>query len=131
MPVVDIVKSKLSDYQFKDIEVRLAVSEIEQVIKNYCVIGDVPKELVFTWANMTVDLLLFEFHAKSNNNIGDEAASNSGEISSLSIGDTSISFGGTATNSERNRALNSHKPILDELTLNYQQQLNSFRRLVW
>lgn len=110
--------------------IQMAIDEVEQAIKNYCQINLVPDELKFVWSNMAVDLLHYRNASNSNQNNGLDGL-NSGEISSLKIGDTTITLGATNTNNEHIRAIKSHRPNLDEIVMNNKQHLNKFRRMVW
>ena len=57
MTILEIVNLKIVDATITEPEKALAVGEVEQVIKNYCNIDEVPEALNYTWANMAVDLV--------------------------------------------------------------------------
>ena len=65
LDVVKIIKAKnkrITDMEhggLTDDEIMLSVLEVEQSILNYCQIPGVPPQLNFVWANMPVDLSLF------------------------------------------------------------------------
>lgn len=99
------------------------VQECEQVILNYCQIEEVPAPLKYTIANMSIDLFNFDSSKKSG-----DGTSIHGDITSIKIGDTTTSFGTISGSSDRN-IINSHKADLDDLLLNYRQQLNQFRKM--
>ena len=95
-----------------------AMEETKVFIQNYCRITYIPNELRFVWANMSYDLIKGQYlsGASSSNSIPiDEALS-------MSVGDMSISRGSDTM---------SHKVSLDDLLLNYKDQLNKWRRIDW
>ena len=126
MTVPEIVNLKITDATITEPEKALAIGEVEQVIKNYCSIDRVPEALNYTWANMAVDLIKYNYES---NNSGGEVVVDAADISSLKVGDTQIQLGGGS--SSRAKVLNSHRPNLDRIVMNYQSQLNKFRRMVW
>ena len=129
MTVDEIVAAQVANIAVSEPLMSLAISQVEQEIKNYCNIDKVPEEVKFTWASMAVDFLRYQVAATSSSD--DNSTFDANEISSIKIGDTSIGIGsGSATNA-KNIALKSHQPHLDSLILNYKEQLNRFRRLVW
>lgn len=127
MTVLEIVNLKITGAAFAEPEKALAVGEVEQVIKNYCNIDKVPEALNYTWANMVVDLIKYNY--ESNNSGGGEVAADVADVSSIKVGDTQIQLGGGS--GSRANVLNSHRPNLDQIVMNYQSQLNKFRRMVW
>lgn len=130
MSVLEIVKAKLNNEKLTDDIYQLGVDEIEQVIKNYCDINAVPDALKFTWANMAVDLIRYEY-ASQNNDSDNSDGINARDVSSIKIGDTNIQIGSGSTTNAHNRAIKSHTANLDTLVMNYKEQLNKFRRMVW
>ena len=130
MTILEIVRNKIKDVTITELDIQIAVDEVEQVIKNYCSIDEVPEALKYTWANMAVDLA--RFHYESNTSGGNALEGfESSDISSVKIGDTQISLQGGSVSGERSKALKSHRPNLDEIVINNKAQLNKFRRLVW
>lgn len=131
MTALEILQAKTSVSNIPVESLLLAINEVEQAIKNYCNIEEVPPELNYTWANMAMDLALYQYEI-DNPVIGaiDESIDSS-DVSSIKIGDTSIDLKGNSGNSSRARALKSHRPNLDGILMNYQSQLKSFRRMVW
>lgn len=99
------------DNDSKDFLFQFTLDNVEQIIRDYCNIKEVPKELNNTVLRMAVDLY-------RNENLGEEDIP-LGSISSIGEGDTSISFRSSA---------NEFK---DTLTKNYKVQLNRYRKLVW
>lgn len=139
MTVLEITLAKVKDLAdsgaVTEIDAQLAIYEVGFVIRNYCNIEetrDIPEALNFTWANMAVDLLKYTYETnRSDAGAGGTTEVDVSEVSSLKIGDTQISLGGSGFASQRSRILRSHAAVLDQLTMNYQSQLNKFRRMVW
>lgn len=139
MTVLEITLAKVKDLAdsgaVTEIDAQLAIYEVGFVIRNYCNIEetrDIPEALNFTWANMSVDLLKYTYETnRSDAGAGGTTEVDVSEVSSLKIGDTQISLGGSGFASQRSRSLRSHAAVLDQLTMNYQSQLNKFRRMVW
>lgn len=130
MKLKEIVVAKMNNPNLTDIEIEIAILETEEVIKNYCNIDIIPQELRFTWANMTTDLLRYQYEM-NNPQSNDDILNSFGtaDISELRVGDTQIGVGGN--NSVSAKALNSHKANLDALIFDYQSQLNRFRKMMW
>lgn len=95
----------------KDVLLQFTISDVEETIKNFCNIEEVPEELYMTAYRMAIDLY-------RNENLGDES-NPLGSISSISEGDTSTSFRSNVTE------------FKDSLLKNYQAQLIRYRKLVW
>jgi hypothetical protein len=128
MTVNEIVRAKIKNEAITELDIQLAINEVEEVIKNYCNIDTIPDALKFTWANMSVDLVRYQY--ESNISADDVLAGiDANDISNLKIGDTQIALQGN--NSERSKILKSHRPNLDQIVMNNKQQLNRFRRMVW
>ena len=128
MTVFEIVSAKLNNEAITELDIQLAINEVEEVIKNYCNIDTIPDALKFTWANMAVDLIRYQYES----NIGADdvlAGIDASDVSNLKIGDTQIALQGN--NSERGKTLKSHRPNLDQIVMNNKEQLNRFRRMVW
>lgn len=128
MTVNEIVRTKIKNEAITELDIQLAINEVEEVIKNYCNIDTIPDALKFTWANMSVDLVRYQYESNnsSENVLNDIDAS---DVSNIKIGDTQIALQGN--NSERGKTLKSHRPNLDQIVMNNKQQLNRFRRMVW
>lgn len=128
MTVNEIVRTKIKNEAITELDIQLAISEVEEVIKNYCSIDIIPDALKFTWANMAVDLIRYQY--ESNISADDVLAGiDVSDVSNLKIGDTQIALQGN--NSERGKTLKSHRPNLDQIVMNNKEQLNRFRRMVW
>lgn len=95
----------------KDFLLEFTLEDTEQIIKDYCHIKEVPEELNNTVLRMAIDLY-------RNKNLGEEDSS-LGSISSITEGDTSISYRSSATE------------FKDSLLNDYRPQLNKYRKLVW
>lgn len=133
--VIRIVKTKnkrITDTHrggMDDAQIELAVQEVEQSILNYCQIPRVPTQLHFVWANMSVDLILFQI--ESNYTPEDPLDGlDVSDLSSVKVGDTSIYVGDKYRSNPRSRTLQSHNANLDELIMNHTKQLNQFRRIL-
>ena len=125
------IRTKLTSRELTDGQIDLAFEEIDQVVKNYCQISVVPDALKFTVCNMMIDLLNYEYEVNRNpseTGVGDVDIA---DVTSFKEGDTSIQMGqsGSTITSMRKKAISSHKPMLDEITMNYTKQLNQFRRI--
>lgn len=135
LEVVKIVKAKnkrITDKEkggMNDEEILLAVKEVEQSILNYCQIPRVPTQLHFVWANMSIDLLLFQI--ESNYTPADPMEGlDVSDLSSVKVGDTSVYIGDKYRSNQRSRILQSHNANLDEVVMGYTKQLNQFRRIL-
>ena len=128
MTVNEIVRAKVKIEAITELDIQLAVDEVKEVIKNYCSIDDIPEALKYTWANMAVDLVRYQY--ESNNSSEDVLNDiDASDVSNIKIGDTQIALQGN--NSERSKTLKSHRPNLDQIVMNNKEQLNKFRRMVW
>lgn len=95
----------------KDFLLEFALEDVEQIVKGYCNIKEVPKELNNTILKMSMDLY-------RNENLGEEESS-LGSISSITEGDTTVSYRSAASE------------FKDTLIKDYKSQLNKYRKLVW
>lgn len=123
-----IIKRKQTKIVFDENDIMLALQEVEQSIKNYCSIPEVPEALKFTWCNMSIDLLLYNHEINTTPDDVLEAFDPS-DVSTIKVGDTSLSLGDKYRNNSRSRTLQSHNANLDDIIMNYKAQLNQFRRL--
>lgn len=128
LELVKIIKQKQTKVAFTDDDILAALQEVEQVIKNYCSIPAVPDALRYTWCNMSIDLLLYNHEVNTTPNDVLEAFDPS-DVSTIKLGDTSISLGDKYRSNARSRTLQSHQANLDAIVTNYKAQLNQFRRL--
>ena len=128
LELVGIIKQKQKKVTFTDDEILAALEEVEQVIKNYCSIPSVPDALRYTWCNMSIDLLLYNYDVNTTPDDVLEAFDPS-DVSTIKVGDTSISLGDKYRSNARSRTLQSHQSNLDAIVTNHKAQLNQFRRL--
>ena len=113
----DIIKAKTQSLTLADIKIDLALEEVETAFKNYCNRYDIPDKARFLVANLAVDLL-------KSQHTGDSDASepSEGELGSITVDDVSFSF---------DAAKRAHVINLDDILLNYREQLNQFRKMRW
>lgn len=135
LEVITIVKHKnkrITDMEnggLSDDEILYRVKEVEQSIVNYCQIPRVPNALLYVWANMSVDLILYDI--EMNNKPEDPLDSlDVSDLSSVKVGDTSVYVGDKYRSNLRSRILQSHNADLDEIVMAYTKQLNQFRRIL-
>lgn len=135
LEVVKIIKAKnkritnTEEGGMTDDEIFLNVLEIEQAILNYCQIPGVPPQLNFVWANMAVDLILYNIEMNFTPEDPLDGLDVS-DLSSVKVGDTSLFIGDKYRSNMRSRILQSHNSNLDQVIMNYTQQLNQFRRIL-
>lgn len=96
----------------KDVSLSFVISDVEEIIKNYCHIEEVPDGLLNTAYRMAIDLY-------RNEKPGQEETA-TGAVSSISEGDTSISF-----------KPNVDDNFKDTLLKNYRVSLNCYRKVVF
>ena len=77
---------------------------------------------------MSIDLLLYNYDVNTTPDDVLEAFDPS-DVSTIKVGDTSISLGDKYRSNARSRTLQSHQANLDAVVTNYKAQLNQFRRL--
>ena len=98
----------------QDAPLQFILSDVEEIILNYCNIEEIPNGLKNTAYRMAMDIYRSE-------NIGQANDAIKGEVSSISEGDASVSFKSTSEN----------KLKADNILKNYQAQLSKYRKLVW
>lgn len=96
----------------KDAVLDFIIVDVEETIKNYCQIEEVPQGLINTAYRMAMDLY-------RNENIGSEDCA-LGSVSSITEGDTSTSFRQYADDNFKDTVLKNYKP-----------QLNRYRKVVF
>lgn len=99
------------------------IDEVEMSIKNYCNIDSVPEELKFVWVSMTMDYFRWLQASKPDPSSGNVSPT---VLTSLREGDTSLGF-----SVDTSAIAHSSQNVLDQVVLNYQDQLNRFRKVVW
>lgn len=132
--IMEIVHLKRPELDLEGVYIALAINEVEQRIKNYCVRPEVPKALYFTWANMTLDLLDYEMAANNTHTTDDTISDGDinaliGSFGTISMGDSSWKEGTLNITNPTYRGLAAHTNNLDEIILNYREELNRFRRI--
>lgn len=95
----------------KDTILEFALEDVENIVKDYCNITEIPEALNTTVIRMAMDLY-------RNENLGDES-NPLGSISSISDGNTSTSFRSSASE------------FKDSLLKDYKGRLINYRKLVW
>ncbi len=88
----------------KDSILDFIISDVEEMIKNYCNVCDIPEGLLNTSYRMAIDLY-------RNENIGHEESALC--VSSISEGDTSISFGANTADDFKGSLLKKYKSTLN------------------
>lgn len=113
--------------------VETAVAETEQVILNYCNISKVPTQLLFTHANMTVDLIRHQLALADEVGEGGQGLDDISlaDVTAIKIGDTSVNLGNGAQGNVKLQAAKAHHINLDTLVMDYKSQLQKFRKMVW
>lgn len=96
----------------KDVILEFVIADVEETIKNYCHVDEMPDGLQNTGYRMAMDLY-------RNENIGSESTA-VGSVSSITEGDTSTSF--------RQYVDDNFK---DTVLKNYKSSLNRYRKVVW
>lgn len=136
--IADIVKTQLGVDTPSEPLLNLTIDEVEQEIKNFCNIKEVPRELIYTFANIVVDLFRYrqEFINATKKLVegeedDDDITINEGNMNSIRVGDTTITFGSGSDTMVYNKNMRSHQANLDDVILNYKAQLKKFRRMVW
>jgi hypothetical protein len=95
----------------KDMLLQFAIDDTKELILSYCNLEELPIGTLNTAYRMAMDLY-------RNENLGNEDSS-LGSISSISEGDTSVSYRSNTAE------------FKDSLLKNYKIQLNRYRKLVW
>lgn len=99
------------DDNTKDVYLEFILDDVFQIIKDYCHIKEVPEELNTIVLKIAIDLY-------RNKNLGEEE-NTLGSISSISEGDTTVSYKSNVVE------------FKDSLINDYKLQLNRYRKLVW
>ena len=135
LEVMKIIKAKnkritdLENGGMTDDQIMLNILEVEQSILNYCQIPGVPPQLNFVWANMAVDLILYNIEMNNTHEDPLDGLDVS-DLSSIKVGDTSVFIGDKYRSNLRSRILQTHNANLDEIIMGYTKQLNQFRRIL-
>lgn len=118
--VLDIVRAKLVSSTIADnTELILnCIDEVCEAVKIYCNIQNVPTDLKYTIANMTIDLMS-SMAGKGLITDATLGAIPQDSIASIKDGDSEIKFKAGS------------KSKIDDLLFNYKSQINKFRLLKW
>ncbi|WMM24052.1 phage head-tail connector protein [Tissierella sp. MB52-C2] len=95
----------------KDFILEFTIEKVEDTIKNYCNIKEIPVELNTTVLSMAIELYRIE-------NFGNEEEGK--DVKSIQVGDTTTTF-----------ETKISKDISKQLLKDYKAQINPFRRLRW
>lgn len=128
-----IINIKLSNI-IKDINedlIPMAIDEVTQAILNYCNIKTVPDELRYVHANMVYDLVNYYYSKGVGIKEGTDVdvVTTEGEVTSISLGDMKIGLGSISGTTSTNKDSNAHTNAIDDIVLNYTEQLNQFREM--
>lgn len=104
--------TEVNDKKNADIILEFIINNVEEIIKNYCHVEEVPEGLLNTAYRMAIDIY-------RNENVGSPESA-SGSVASINEGDTSISF--------RQYVDDNFK---DTLLKNYNKSLNRYRKLAF
>lgn len=108
---IDNSEVKSKENSTIDTILEFIIADIQEIIKNYCHVDEVPEGLLNTSYRMAIDLY-------RNENIGNE--SSSGSVASINEGDTTISFRQYVDDNFKETLLKS-----------YSRTLNRYRKLVF
>ena len=95
----------------KDTILEFILEDVEEMVKNYCNVPTIPEQLNSTILRMAIDMY-------KNESLGSEDIA-LGSISSISEGDTSVSYRSSASE------------FKESLLKDYKSQLNRYRKLRW
>lgn len=134
MEILEIIKFKLSKFNitYEDTHILMMLEEVDQAIKNYCHIEDIPEDLQFVRAGLTVDCIRYqESNTPTTGDVQLDTSSTSkvGPLTYLISGAVTYGFANNKTN--KLDIANAHVADLDAIVSNYVKQLNAFRRVVW
>lgn len=94
----------------KDQNLRFVMDEVDELIRNYCHLDEVPEGLLHTSYRMAAEMYRGE-------NVGQEEGTQS--VASITEGDTSVSFRQTGTE------------LRDTIMRDYKSMLNRYRKVVF
>lgn len=95
----------------KDTILEFILEDVEEIVKNYCNVPTIPEQLNSTILRMAIDMY-------KNESLGSEDIA-LGSISSISEGDTSVSYRSSASE------------FKESLLKDYKSQLNRYRKIRW
>lgn len=129
--ILELAKHKtknLKSLSSDDIDFKMAFLQIGQYVLNYCNLMFIPEALDTTMVLMLVDAMKKDYYTTLEDTGYDKANDTSKNISSISEGDTTISFSSSATGSDSSTSLDSHNADLDLWLCNYNSILNNYRQ---
>ena len=120
------------DLEVDDSNLLDVVDEAGQAILNYCNLQAIPRELFQVWKRLSLDLYAFELAMKKANTGEGTTPSLASVVTGITEGDASISLAVDAS-SQNAKALSAHNVAsgVDGFILDYKDQLNRYRRVVW
>ena len=132
MTKLEEVKKRLESFGYKtsesdDFALNFVISKIDEYIKNFCNIKEIPEEINYAFIDMVCSEFLLEKKSSGSLNLSDLDFS-SPAIKSISEGDTSVTYAfgdGTMTNEQKLDVL------VNYLADNFRKELYRFRRFVW
>ncbi|MDO4327000.1 MAG: phage head-tail connector protein [bacterium] len=95
----------------QDAFLQFIMDDVEEMVKNYCKLQEVPQGLYNTCYRMAMDIYRAEGIGEADTPLS---------VSSITEGDTSTSFGSSRT-----------EWLKDTLLKDYKAQLNAYRKLRW
>ena len=104
--------------------------EIGYRILHYCNISDMPDDLLYTWAAMTIELLRM-MEGSNAHLFGDNALTEEDAVNSIKLGDTTVSIGGKTATIASKTGGGTPKDILDSVVRQYRFDLIHYRRMRW
>lgn len=133
MTVEEILEIKLNGVEVDPIELTMLIEEVKESILNFTNRSEVPKPLNFVWANMVVDYINYlQMARKPEDEDSDTGAEGLqvklGKVTKIKIGDTDFSLSDDSS-ATFGVSASSHAVNLDEIVLNYKDQLIQYRRI--
>jgi ABC-type dipeptide/oligopeptide/nickel transport system ATPase subunit len=111
------------------------VEEVRQAILNYCNISSVPSDLKYVWMNMSLDLLRWWGSqipvGQGSGSGGSTTLDTPMVVTSVREGSVTLSMKRADESSQDASGMRTIKGVLDEITMNYHDNLNKFRRMTW
>ena len=130
--ILEMAKHKtknLKSLSADDIDFKMAFLQIGQYVLNYCQRMTIPEELDTQLVAMLVDAMKYDYYTTLEDTGYDSANDISKNVSSITEGDTTISFSANSTGSDSSESLDAHTSNLDSWLCNYNSILNNYRQL--
>lgn len=133
MEILNIISKKLQIFKI-DLpteSMKEIVLEVDQAIKNYCKIDEIPEELLYVRANLCIDYIRYQQSSipLEPGQLDTQQTQKVGPLTLVSSGDVTYQFG--SVQASKSNLCNGHLADLDSFLLNYEKQLSPFKRLVW